>query len=115
FNHLVTVTHPNAANGSALTDNYVYDELGQRTAHWNSQMTSAVKETTDYDLQGRVARTADYLGYATTFGYTWNASLVTTGLGTYGGWAKLITQKDTAGGALRTATDYLDYFGRLSS
>lgn len=101
------------ATGSniTLTDNYVYDGLGRRTQHWNSFLTSSVKELTDYDVQGRVTSMMDFGGDTTTYAYAWDAGAVTSGLNTssnpFGGWTK--TTHNAAG---QDATEKVDYFGR---
>jgi len=91
----------------AMTDNYSYDGLGERLKHWNNQLGSGVTETTDYDSQGRIVRQKDFDGYITTYGFTYNGSMATTGLGTFGGWTQTTT--NTSG---LTATKQVDYFGR---
>jgi len=94
-----------------LTEEYRYDELGQRTQHWNSELgntSASLKELTDYDLQGRVVKMADYGNNVTTWSYAWNGALTTTGLGDFGGWTK-----QTINSAGLDATETTDYFGRL--
>ncbi|HEX8527284.1 LysM peptidoglycan-binding domain-containing protein, partial [Allosphingosinicella sp.] len=97
--------------GGLLTEHYAYDGLGQRTQQWNSHLGSGVKNLTDYDSQGRVVKTVEAAGHAdaatTTYSYAWSNSLVTTGLGTFGGWTKTTTHVST-----KAATESLDYFGR---
>ena len=100
---LTSVQH----RGDLLTDNYIYDELGQRTGHWNDYLTDTVVETTDYDRQGRVVSTVTFGGDTTTYSYSWNGALVTDGLGTFGGWVK-----ETENASSLTMTESLDYFGR---
>lgn len=85
----------NPGTAEQLTDNYTYDELGHRVTHWNSQLTSSVKETMDYDVQGRLTAMVDLGTDATTYSYTWSNTIATTGLGTFGGWTKTTT--NTAG------------------
>ncbi len=66
--NLLTERHPFAANGtSRLTDTYTYDGLGERLTHYNSELTSSVVETTDYDAEGRVLATVDYDDHITTY------------------------------------------------
>lgn len=119
---LITVTHPNRVAGSAgnetgvdqqLVDHYVYDQLGQRTGHWNSQLTASVVEKTDYDVKGRVVATKSFTGEGTTYAYSaYNASAVTSGLGTFGGWTKTTTNVTSAGATIVSAWEVDDYFGR---
>lgn len=92
---LTQVVHPLAHNGSYLADNYTYDGLGQRLTHWNSQFGSTHKETTDYDAEGRIAKTADFDGYVTTYAYEWHDAVDTHGITNVGGWTKTTT--NTAG------------------
>ncbi len=116
MDRLLTDAHPTRPSGTpgnasgaaqTLTDTYAYDGLGRRIVHTNSQLGSSVKETTDYDAQGRVARTADFDGHVTTYAYAWSGSIATTGLGTFGGWTKT-----TVNASGLTATENDDYFGR---
>jgi YD repeat-containing protein len=106
---LLTETHPTGAGGGHLVDNYTYDGLGQRLSHWNSQLTSTVVETTDYDAEGRVAQTTDMGGHTTSYTYQWVPTTNTAGLGTYGAWTK--TTVNTAG---KTMTDSTDGDGRTT-
>jgi len=100
-----SVTH----RGGLLTDNYVYDGLGQRTGHWNSFYGAGVVERTDYDSQGRVTSQSDLSGLTTSYSYAWQQGAQTAGLGTFGGWLKTTT----APGAPYQATETDDYFGRV--
>jgi len=118
---LTTVTHPTRAAGSAgnlsgsaqtLIDYYLYDELGQRIAHWNNVYTSTTKDRTDYDTQGRVVQSIDMAGHVTSQSYSWNASINTAiygggSLGTFGGWVE-----STTSAAGLTSTTTVDYFNR---
>jgi YD repeat-containing protein len=97
-----------AVSGSTLTDDYAYDQLGQRIKSWNSVLGSSVVSTTDYDSQGRVSKQVDYDGYATTYSYAWSGSIATSGLGTFGGWTE--TTNNPAG---QSETQQFDFFGRL--
>src|SRR5205807_1929492 len=54
MDRLTSQVHQLRTGGTQLTDNYVYDGLGRRVQHWNSQLGSSAVDTTDYDLQGRV-------------------------------------------------------------
>jgi YD repeat-containing protein len=115
---LITVTHPQRAAATAgnesgaaqqLVDHYGYDGLGQRITHWNSQFGSGVVETTSYDAKGQVMATVGFAGDTTTYAYSaFQASDVTTGLGTFGGWTRTTTNV-TAGVSEWSVTDY---FGR---
>jgi len=116
MDRLLTDAHPtrpastpgNSGNTSlTLTDTYGYDGLGQRVTHYNSELTSSVKETTDYDSEGRVTQTTDMGGHQTTYAYAWSGNISTTGLGTFGGWTKTTTNSTSLTDTLET-----DYFGR---
>jgi YD repeat-containing protein len=104
---LTTLGRPQRADGTQLWESYAYDGLGQRIRHWNSQLTSSVMERTDYDAQGRVTSMVSYGGDTTTYSYSWNGSLITAGLGSFGGWTKT-----TVNAAAKTMTEQTDYFGR---
>lgn len=93
--------------GGLLNDFYTYDALGQRTRHINSQLGSSVVERTDYDLMGRVSAQIDFAGGTTSYAYSWNGAIATTGLGTFGGYTKTTTNM-----AALSSTESLDYFGR---
>lgn len=105
---LTTQTHALRTGGTQLVDNYVYDSLGQRTRHWNSQFGSGVVERTDYDTKGRVTAQYDYMGASETFSYVWDGGLTTTGLGSFGGLVKTSFNKLGL-----DATETTDYFGRI--
>jgi YD repeat-containing protein len=105
LDRVTQVTH----RGGLLTDTYVYDGLGERIGHWNSQYGSSVVERTDYDAQGRVTFQSDMSGLATATSYAWQQGAQTAGLGAFGGWLKTTT----APGAPFAATETDDYFGRV--
>ena len=99
-----------ASHAGGLVDSYTYDQLGQRTQHWNNQFGSSYKEYTDYDAQGRITKTVDYEGGTSgtiTYAYAWNGALTTSGLATFGGWTKTTYQYGSA------ATESTDVFGRV--
>ncbi|WP_034159241.1 LysM peptidoglycan-binding domain-containing protein, partial [Sphingomonas sp. ERG5] len=96
---LIQVEHPVRVGGNSpgtqLIDYYSYDGLGQRIKHTNSVYGASVAETTDYDTQGRVVRSASFGGLVTSYAYAWYGAatnlLVTTGLGNFGGWQTITT------------------------
>jgi YD repeat-containing protein len=124
---------------SGLTEGFAYDGLGQRIKHWNSflqnpatygqaPILSYIKgipvygpapvltyetayEFTDYDIQGRVSSTVDFMKHRTNFTYSWNSTLATGTLGTFGGWEKTTTYVDAA----KSMTERTDSFGHLVS
>jgi YD repeat-containing protein len=80
----------NVTHASGLTDYYTYDVLGQRIAHANS-FISGYRETTDYDVQGRVVSQVAFGGDTTTISYSWSSVQGTTGLGTFGAYTQVTT------------------------
>lgn len=93
-----------------LTDNFYYDGLGQIITRFNYFLGSGAAETTTYDAQGRIVTQVAAGGDTTTYTYTWSNSLVTTGLGTFGGWTQVTTYANS-----RTLTEQSDQFGRAIS
>ncbi|HWA90291.1 MAG TPA: LysM peptidoglycan-binding domain-containing protein [Rhizomicrobium sp.] len=91
MNRLTQVTHPTAANGQNLIDHYTYDNFGRRLAHWSSVISSAHKELTDYDAEGRLATSIDADGYTTSYDYDWLDNTASHGLVETGGWKKTTT------------------------
>jgi YD repeat-containing protein len=89
-----------------LTDYYSYDLLGQRITHWNSFLTDANMEVTDYDMQGRVTRQVAFGGDETTTYYYWQW-FTTSSMGTYGGWTQVTTYENG-----RESAEDSDVFGR---
>lgn len=94
--------------GALLTENFTYDILGQRITHWNSFYGASVKETTDYDLQGRVISSKDFAGDITTNSYAWSGT-IGTALGTTGGWTQTTTQLG------RSKSETSDIFGNVTT
>ncbi|WP_197279280.1 LysM peptidoglycan-binding domain-containing protein [Novosphingobium sp. AAP1] len=105
--NLITQTHEARADGTQLIDNYAYDLNGNRLTHWNSLLGSSVKETTDYDAVGRIVKTVDLGGDATTHNYVWDGTQKTAGVGTFGGWNNFTTNA-----ASRSNVVVEDIFGR---
>jgi YD repeat-containing protein len=102
-NRLIQTTRP-----SGNAEYYGYNELGQRTQHWNNWYGTTIKELTDYDAQGRVTSTKTYANETTSFAYSWNPGTPTNGLGTFGGWTKTTYRPDGY-----TASETTDVFGRM--
>lgn len=102
-NRLIQTTRP-----SGNAEYYAYNELGQRTQHWNNWYGTTIKELTDYDAQGRVTSTKTYANETTSFAYSWNPGTPTNGLGTFGGWTKTTYRPDGY-----TASETTDVFGRM--
>ncbi|MDQ4086534.1 MAG: LysM peptidoglycan-binding domain-containing protein, partial [Pseudomonadota bacterium] len=110
---LTSVVH----RGGLLTDTYAYDVHGQRIRHSNSFLKDAagvaLVETTDYDMQGRITRTATFGGDVTTTAYSWSGTLTNagvTGTAAVGGWTETTTYANG-----RTLVETSDMFGRLLS
>lgn len=108
------IGNPDTTNAVQLIDHYAYDLNGQRIQHWNSQFGTSVKETTDYDAQGRVTRTVGFGGDTTTYKYSWSATQETLGMATggaaFGGWTKVTHAWGAPSG--KDLTETQDYFGR---
>jgi YD repeat-containing protein len=110
MDRLTQLKHQQRSDGTQLDDFYGYDSLGQRIWHYNSALNSGVKETTDYDIQGRVTKQVTFGGDTTQFGYVWYSVIAANGSGiASGGWQKIIT--NSAGMA---AFENADYFGRTT-
>jgi YD repeat-containing protein len=81
------------------------------TGHYETQYPiigyAPEKEQTDYDALGRVTRDVGFGGDTTTMAYSWNGGLVTTGLGSFGGWTQTTTYANS-----RTLTVSQDIYGR---
>ncbi|MFD1034604.1 NucA/NucB deoxyribonuclease domain-containing protein [Sphingomonas hankookensis] len=104
---LTQVTRP-----GGQSDYYAYDMLGQRLRRWDSFYGATNAEQTDYDMQGRVVRQvsaggSEGIADVTTTTYDWSSTLVTEGMGTFGGW---VTTTTYANG--RTSIGRADMFGR---
>jgi YD repeat-containing protein len=94
-----------ADDSTRLVDNYAYDQFGQRIQHWNSQYGMTVIEKSGYDGLGRITAQVDMSGYVTSTAYGWDGTLVTSGLGTFGGWVETTTYANS-----RTAISKADIF-----
>lgn len=94
------------STATQLKDYYAYDILGQRIRHTNNVFGTS-KERTDYDREGRVVFQADFEGRSNSYSYSWNASLTTGGMQTFGGWEK--TSSFASG---KTSSEKIDGFGR---
>ncbi len=130
---LTQVKHNRLTNVSddstRLIDNYTYDQFGQRIQHFTNGVQNPiygdpvwideynyytpivgyenVYEKTGYDGLGRLTAAADMSGYVTTTAYTWNGTLATSGLDTFGGWQETTTYANN-----RTAISRSDIFDR---
>ncbi|MEA3064796.1 MAG: hypothetical protein QOJ27_1242, partial [Sphingomonadales bacterium] len=86
---------------------YIYPGTGHYETHYPIVGYAPEKESTDYDLQGRVTRQVTFGGDTTTTSYVWNSAIATNGMGTFGGWTETTTQANG-----RTSTRQTDLFGR---
>jgi YD repeat-containing protein len=104
---LVEQDHQTRSDWTQLRDYYGYDALGQRIWHYNSQLGSGVKETTDYDALGRVVSVVEMGGDMTNHAYVWDSSWATSGVGVFGGWNHYVVNA-----ANKSNVVVEDYFGR---
>jgi trimeric autotransporter adhesin len=94
--------------GGLITENYSYDLLGQRISHWNSLLGSANKETTDYDLQGRITSQRAFGGDTVTKAYSWDGTIANSGMSAIA-WGGVVETDTYANGKSTTART--DVFG----
>ena len=90
-----------------------YDLTGNRLSHQTSTdgtttAANLLTDTTDYDSVGRVTQTVTPLGRATTYAYTWDASVADLAGNATGGWVHTTTDSMS-----RSTVDTLDGFGRI--
>jgi YD repeat-containing protein len=95
-------------DSTRLADNYVYDQFGQRIQHTNSQFGGSYLEKNSYDALGRIVSQTDFENHVTTTTFTWDGTLATSGLATYGGWVELTNYVD----ASKQLTVKSDLYGR---
>lgn len=90
-----------------------YNQYGYYGGHWEDYTPiigyTPDVETTDYDTMGRVVSQRTFGGDVTSYTYSWDASISTTGLGTFGGWTQVTTFANS-----KTATEKTDAHGRLT-
>ncbi|MFZ2032019.1 MAG: DUF6531 domain-containing protein, partial [Vitreimonas sp.] len=116
FDKLGRITQLNHASG--LIDYYRYDGFGHRIRTFNSFFNPSYSVTGDptgastsnaqaitYDAQGRVTQTVAQGGDTTTYAYAWDATIATTGMGTFGGWQQTTTYANS-----KTLVEKTDYF-----
>ncbi|KQM23101.1 hypothetical protein ASE73_02440 [Sphingomonas sp. Leaf24] len=92
-----------------IAHSYTYDSLGRRLTHGQTGRATTDRETTDYDVAGRVTTSRAFGGDVTTNAYAWD-SAVNSGLGVTGGWRQTTT---FANG--KQTIEAKDTFGRLTS
>ncbi len=118
FDKMGRLTQLNHASG--LIDYYRYDGVGQRIRTFNSFFNPSYNVSTDptgaaasnaqtitYDAQGRITQSLAMGGDTTNYAYAWDATIVTSGMGTFGGWTQTTTYAN-----YKTAIEKLDYFER---
>ncbi|WP_150115346.1 RHS repeat protein, partial [Pelagerythrobacter marensis] len=116
FDKVGRVTQVNSAGG--LIDYYAYDSLGQQVSRWNNVYGAADRETTDYDVQGRVVSKRAYGGDEVHTTYAWQAGSATNAIGNFGGWVKTVsTDADRASSSdnIKASVTKADVFGRTVS
>lgn len=90
-----------------------YNQYGYYSGHWEDYTPvigyTPDVETTDYDTMGRVVSQRTFGGDITSYAYSWDASIATSGLGTFGGWAQVTTFANA-----KTASEKSDIYGRLT-
>ncbi|WP_298333308.1 LysM peptidoglycan-binding domain-containing protein [uncultured Erythrobacter sp.] len=105
YDDLGRVTEISHAGG--LVEKMTYDSLGQVLTRQNNHYGPNNKQTTDYDLQGRVVSTRAFGGDITDTEYSWNAAISGIGLNTFGGWVQTTTYENT-----RTLVRHMDIYER---
>ncbi|HYD37886.1 MAG TPA: LysM peptidoglycan-binding domain-containing protein, partial [Allosphingosinicella sp.] len=91
-----------------LVEHFVYDLLGQRIKHWNSVHLDGNAEIIEYDMQGRIRSQRAFGGDITKTDYAWSSTMVTEGMGTFGGWIETTTYAND-----RQKIEHSDVFGRV--
>ncbi len=100
-----------------VEDPYYYDPYDpyyyppETYGHWEYPVIGYTPdvETADYDIQGRVTSTRTFGGDVTTVSYAWDATIATSGLGTFGGWTKTTTMANG-----KTSVEKSDSYGRVT-
>ncbi len=92
-------------------NNNYYEPNWIDTSHWEYPVIgyTPYKETTDYDVQGRVTKQVNFAGDQTTYTYSWTA-VANTALGLTGGWTKAGSYANG-----HTTSETTDFFGRMLS
>ncbi|KQN71156.1 LysM peptidoglycan-binding domain-containing protein [Sphingomonas sp. Leaf62] len=92
-----------------IAHSYTYDSLGRRLTHSQTGRATTDRETTDYDVAGRVTTSRAFGGEVTTNAYAWD-SAINSGLGVTGGWRQTTTFSNS-----KQTIESKDTFGRLTS
>jgi YD repeat-containing protein len=91
---------------------YAYDQEGQRISHLratDNTFTAGDTEKTYFDSLGRITQTKSYMGFATTYSYTFSSNVAGLDGVTGSGWRKTTTNPDN-----RTLKDDMDMFNRVT-
>lgn len=96
-------------NSRDVAHSYTYDSLGRRLTHSQTGRAATDRETTDYDVAGRVTTSRAFGGEVTTNAYAWD-SAINSGLGATGGWRQTTTYANG-----KQTVEAKDTFGRLTS
>ena len=96
-------------NSRDVAHSYTYDSLGRRLTHSQTGRATSDRETTDYDVAGRVTTSRAFGGEVTTNSYAWD-STINSGLGATGGWRQTTTYANG-----KQTIEAKDTFGRLTS
>lgn len=105
MNRLIEVDRPAQADGQRSIDRYEYDRFDRRTAHTDALGN---RESTLYDVEGRVVKTISAAGREVKYDYKWTASMGSAGTSIAGGWIRTTTNANGV-----TTVDESDQFGRL--
>lgn len=97
------------ANSRDVAHSYTYDSLGRRLTHSQTGRASNDRETSDYDVAGRITSSRAFGGDLTTNAYAWDGN-VNSGLGASGGWKQTTTYANG-----KQTIETKDTFGRLTS
>lgn len=98
-----------SVNSRDVAHSYTYDSLGRRLTHSQTGREASDRETTDYDVAGRITTNRAFGGDVTTNSYAWDAT-VDSGLGVAGGWRQTTTYANG-----KQTIEVKDTFGRLTS
>lgn len=96
-------------NSRDVAHSYTYDSLGRRLTHSQTGRATSDRETTDYDVAGRVTTSRAFGGEVTANSYAWD-STINSGLGATGGWRQTTTYANG-----KQTIEAKDTFGRLTS
>lgn len=96
-------------NSRDVAHSYTYDSLGRRLTHSQTGRATTDRETTDYDVAGRITASRAFGGEVTSNAYAWD-SAINSGLGATGGWRQTTTYANG-----KQTIESKDTFGRLTS